>query len=111
GGPLADVQVNATSAAPVAETPLGPHRLQVGVMVQAADGSTQALFYYPSTPGDADRFDRLPATPPAPGAHGLWRDGGGALHLLLRRVAVTDVLRVRWLLSDPLGRSTEQALV
>jgi hypothetical protein len=110
GGALPDVQVDASSAAPVPETPLGPHRLQVSVVAQKADGSSSPLFIYPAATTDGDRFDKLPSAPPAANASGLWRDAAGGLHLLLRRADVADTLRVRWLLNDPLGRSTERTL-
>lgn len=114
GGGLPDAQVDATSLAPVDETPLGPHRLQVSVIAQHGDGSSSTLFTHPAVPGTADRLDQVPTVPPAPGDHGLWRataaPGQTALHLLLRRASTDDRLRVRWLLSDPLGRATERVI-
>ncbi len=115
GGPLGDVQVDATTLAPVLETPLGPHRLRVDALVEKPDGTTAPLFTHPSTPGEGDRLDALGTVPPAPGAHGIWRQPGAvsgqtALHMLLRRASVDDRLRVRVLLTDPLGRATEAVL-
>lgn len=114
GSGLPDVQVDATSLAPVDETPLGPHHLQITVIAEHADGRSDTLFSHPDIPGSADRLDRVGTTPPLPGAHGLWctpgAPGSTGLHLLLRRASVDDRLRVRWLLSDPLGRATEQVL-
>lgn len=114
GGGLPDVQVDSTTLAPVDETPLGPHRLQVSVIAQHVDGSSSTLFVHPATPGTADRLDQVATAPPAAGAHGLWRVAGApgatALRLLLRRASTDDRLRVRWLMSDPLGRATERVL-
>ncbi len=111
GGPLADAQVDATTLAPIDETPLGPHRIQVFALAQHLDGTTTDLFAYPLVPADGDRLDGVPTTPPGAGVSGLWRDtGSGALHLLLRRASTDDTLQVRFLLSDPLGRSTERVL-
>jgi hypothetical protein len=111
GGPLADVQVEATTLAPIDETPLGPHRIVVSALAQHADGTTTDLFAYPATPADGDRLDGVPTVPPATSVSGLWRDtGSGALHLLLRRASTDDTLQVRFLLSDPLGRATERLI-
>lgn len=115
GGPLPDAQIDATTLAPVDETPLGPHRLKVDVLAQHADGTITSLFSYPSTAGDADRLDRVATAPPVPGAHGVWQTAGGtpgqtALHVLVRRASTDDTLKVRFLMTDPLGRATEQLL-
>jgi hypothetical protein len=111
GGPLADAQVEATTLAPIDETPLGPHRIHVSALAQHLDGTTSSLFSYPATPADGDRLDAVRTVPPVAGVSGLWRDSGtGALHLLLRRASTDDALQVRFLLSDPLGRSTERLI-
>lgn len=115
GGALGDAQVDFTTLAPLAETELGPHRLRVEVLAEHADGSTETLFSHPAVAGDGDRLDRLDAAPPPAGAHGVWRTDGAAagqtaLHLLARRASTDDRLRVRVLLTDPLGRATERLL-
>lgn len=70
GGALTDVQIEATTLAPLAETPLGPHRLRIDVLAELPDGTTQTLFTHPPVPGDGDR---LGSTPPDPGVHGVWQ--------------------------------------
>lgn len=113
GGGAGDAQIDTTTVAPLAATPLGDHRLRADVLVEHADGSAEALFRYPANPGDDDRMQALPTNPPGAGAHGLWRTASGgatALHLLVRRASVDDQLKVRLLLTDPLGRATERVL-
>lgn len=109
-----DLLVEALTLAPVAETPLGPHRLRAEVYSVAADGHTQSLFAYPGA-DDSDRLDRLSAAAPPPGAAGLWRSPGpgpGQTRLALRvsRGPAAPGLKVRLLLTDPLGRAAEAAL-
>jgi hypothetical protein len=115
GGSLGDARIDALTLAPVAETPLGPHRVRVDVTAVHPDNSAEALFTYPAAPGGADRLDQVGTAPPGPGAHGLWREAGGApgqtaLRVLARRASIDDRLRVRVLLTDPLGRATERTL-
>lgn len=115
GGALGDARIDATSLAPVEDTPLGPHRIRVDVLAEHDDGTSAMLFTYPPTPGDGDHLNAVPTSPPAPGTHGLWRTPSGTpgqsgLHVLARRASTGDRLKIRLLLSDPLGRSTERAL-
>jgi hypothetical protein len=112
------VRIDTTSAAPVAPTPLGPHRIQAEVVVTHDDGSTDTLLRYPALPaaGTApdDAFDKCPTAAPAAGVSGLWRDAstasGTGLHLQLIRAAYPDQLAVRLRVTDPLGRLTEQTV-
>lgn len=115
GGALGDAQIETTTLAPLPPTPLGPHRLRADVLVEHDDGRAEKLYSRPAAPGGDDRLDQLPATPPAPGAHGLWQGAGTlpgqtALYLLARRASTDDRLKVRLLLIDPLGRATERVL-
>ena len=72
------------------------------------------LWRFPASSADDDRLQSLPTAAPGAGLNGLWRSadasGATALHLLVRRAAVEDALKVRWLLTDPLGRATERTL-
>lgn len=113
GGGLGDARIDSSTLAP-ADTPLGPHRLRADVLAELPDGSTTQLYQYPAAPGDDDTLASLPTTPPGAGQHGLWRDGPAAgvtaLHLLARRASTDHRLKVRLLITDPLGRITEQVL-
>jgi hypothetical protein len=115
GGGLGDAQIDGSTLAPLEATPLGDHRLRADVLAVHPDGSAELLFRHPAAPGGDDRLATLGTAPPAPGANGLWRTAGGvpgqtALHLLARRASFEDRLQVRLLLTDPLGRATEQVL-
>jgi hypothetical protein len=118
GADLLALQVDATTPAPLAETPLGPHRLRVELLAEAADGTSQVLFRHPATPGadgGADRLDRLADVAPPAGTAGVWQAPSGLpkttrLRLQARRPDATSRLRVRFLLIDPLGRASEREL-
>ncbi len=115
GGPLPDVQVDATTLAPVEATPLGPHRIRVSALIVNAAGETSTLFTYPPTATDSDQLDKVAIAAPAAGVNGIWRAASGApgttaLHVLLRRATFGDRLSVRIVLSDPLGRVTERTI-
>ncbi len=119
GADLLALQIDATTQAPVAETPLGPHRLRVELLAEAPDGSSRVLFRHPAAPGpdgSADRLDHLPELVPAPGTTGVWQAPSGApgttrLRLQCQRPDADSALRVRFLLIDPLGRSRERELL
>jgi hypothetical protein len=115
GGGLGDVQVDGSTLSPIEATPLGDHRLRADVLAVHPDGRAEMLFRHPAAPGGDDRLSALGMAPPAPGSNGLWRAAGGlpgqtALHLLARRASFEDKLQVRLLLTDPLGRASEQVL-
>lgn len=115
GGGLGDARIDSTTLAPLATTPLGDHRLRADVLVEHPDGSAETLLRHPATAGGDDRLLAIGTTPPGVGAHGLWRSSSGAagvtgLHLLVRRASTDDRLKVRLLLTDPLGRVSEQVL-
>lgn len=109
GGDPAAVLVTFASAAPVADTPVGPHVISVEALVA---GSAALV------------TERLPLSAVASAApaigSGLWREaapgpgpGPGAVRtyrLLLRRAAIGDSLAVIVRLVDPLGRSSEATL-
>jgi hypothetical protein len=116
GTPL--VRIDTSTAAPVAPTPLGPHRISAEAIVTHTDGSSEPLFRYPDVPAPGaapdDALDGCPQAAPAAGASGLWRDAPSgattALHLQLARAAYADQLAVRVRLTDPLGRLTERVV-
>ena len=115
GGPLEAVRFTFTSSAPVPDTQLGPHRLRIDIYSLASDGTPQPLFAWPSVPpggGNADgRLSVVSTTPAA--APALWQEkvaGGTQYRLLLTRPQLGDPVRVRVLLTDPLGRASEQTL-
>ncbi len=112
------VRIDTVTGAPVAPTPLGPHRVEAEVIVTQDDGTSELLFRYPAPPvpgsaPDTD-FDHCPQIAPAANASGLWRDPSTGtstdLHLQIARAAFTDQLAVRLRVTDPLGRLTEQVV-
>jgi hypothetical protein len=117
GGPLADVLLTVTSAAPVEATPLGPHRLGVDVRAVQPDDSLIRAFFYP-LPDANNRVDntleKVPTASPPPGSSGIWRQTGTVgvttYSVLVKRNSVNEALKVRILLTDPLGRATERTL-
>jgi hypothetical protein len=115
GGPLEAMRFTFTSAAPVPDTQVGPHRLRIDTYSLAPDGTPQPLFAWPPTPAGGGNPDgRLSAVPTTPAAvPALWQEkvpGGTQYRLLLTRPHLGDPLRVRVLLTDPLGRAGEQVL-
>ena len=112
-----DVTITTTTTAPVEETPLGPHRLRLEVFRVGPAGRLTSFFVWPpvpAAPGSPD--DRLAAVPTGPGRLGsqnLRRSTAGTvttLRISLRRPAASDPLRVRVMLTDPLGRARERVL-
>jgi hypothetical protein len=112
------VRIDTVTGAPVAATPLGPHRIEAEVIVTHDDETTEPLLRYPAAPAtgaapDSD-FEQCPQTAPEPGTSGLWRDPSAGtstnLHLQIARTAFTDQLAVRLRITDPLGRLTEQVV-
>ncbi len=113
GGALEAVRFTFTSTAPAPDTDLGPHRIRIEVFVVAADGSLRRLFDYPPLPptsgGPDGRLSTVPTT--AAAAPAFWREeiaGGSRYRLLVNRPNLNDTLRVHVLLTDPLGRFSEQ---
>lgn len=115
----ADARIDLTTTAPVAPTPLGPHRIEVEVITEHPGGATETTLVYPPPvlppDPDANRLERLSATAPGAGVSGAWHGatsvGTTPLRVLVRRSAFTDVLRARVRLTDPLGRVTERMLI
>ena len=114
-----DARIDLTTAAPVAPTALGPHRIEVEVIAEHADGTTSPVLRYPevstSPDPDANRLDLLATSGPTAGASTAWRGvtsgGSTPLHVMARRDAFGDGLRARIRMTDPLGRVTERTLV
>lgn len=115
----ADARFDLSTAAPVAPTALGPHRIEVEVITEHPGGSSETTFVHPAPvlppDPDANRLELLRTTGPGSGVSGAWRDATSAgttpLHVLVRRSSFTDVLRARIRLTDPLGRVTERTIV
>ena len=101
GGDPATALVSFTSAAPVADTPVGPHIISVEALV--AGGA--ALLQHKSA------LAAVAKVQPVTGS-GLWQQGGSptAYRLLLRRAAISDAVAVIVRITDPLGRTSEVTL-
>lgn len=99
GGDPAAVLLSFSSTAPVAPTPLGPHRMTV-----AATTTTGA-----SLVGLDLQLEALPVAEPATGS-GVWREEAtpGAYRILLRRASIHDAMTVIVRITDPLGRVAER---
>lgn len=113
-GALSGVRFATTSPAPVDTTPLGPHRIKVEVVAITLDGSLYPVFAYPELPAAGVPDDTLGGVPTAPGV-GLWREetaGDNRYCVLVSEDSVEDAvrIRIRILLTDPLGRTTERVL-
>ena len=112
------VRIDTTTAAPVAPTGLGPHRIEAEAIVTHGDETSETLFRHPGAPAAGatpdDTFDGCPQAAPAAGTSGLWRDAttgaSTGVHLQLARAAYGDQLAVRVRITDPLGRLTEQVV-
>jgi hypothetical protein len=117
----ANARLDFSTAAPIPDTVLGAHRIEVEVFtVDPAGGLTpvDVLGWDESTsaalPAHVASWTlaQLLASAPAPPDSGLWRDvtaaGTTPMHLLVRRPDASASLRVRVRLTDPLGRITEQ---
>ena len=116
GGALEAVRFTFTSSAPVFDTDLGPHRVCAEVFTVAAGGGLRPLFAFPPVPptsgGPDGRLSTVPTSPAA--APAFWREeiaGGSRFRLLVHRPNLNDTLRVRVLLTDPLGRASEAPLL
>lgn len=116
GGPLTDVLFSTTCSAPVETTELGSHRIKVEAIAIKPDGSLQPLYSYPATTsGGIPPDDRLESVPMAAGA-GLWREpilgssGRTRYQIRIGKGSVDDAVRLRIIITDPLGRSTEQVV-
>lgn len=106
----ANARIDFGTAAPVADTVLGPHLLEAEVLSIDAAGATTPI---PLSPGSA-ALSALPTSVPGGGVSGLWREttsaGTTPLHLLVRRSDSAASLRVRLRITDPIGRITEKVL-
>ena len=112
------VRVQFTSTAPVADTPLGPHRMRASVYTQSEEG-LNPLYQYPVFADGSLGSDRLEDITTNPGPlrrDRLWREASDTpgvvqYELRVRRPASVPALRVNVQLIDPLGRLTERSLV
>ncbi|MBD1874506.1 hypothetical protein H6F75_13520 [Nodosilinea sp. FACHB-131] len=111
-GGASSVDITWLSAAPLEPTPLGAHRLQVEAKLVDEDSSLTSLLSFPTVPGE-NTLLQVPSSPSA-AFNTLWREPGpnGTTRytLRLRRIDISDAIRVRVLLNDPLGRASEETL-
>lgn len=116
GGPIGDVLAQATIVAPVAATVLGPHRLRVEALIEAADGTLSPAVVFPAAAASGaavdDRLEAVATAPPAAGS-AIWRTPrsgaeGCVLNIRVSRPLFSTPARVRVLVTDPLGRATER---
>lgn len=106
--------IDVLTSAPVEPTPLGPHRVRVELYEIEADGRLAPMVSFPEQPG-ADALEAVPEALPVGANHGVRRAPGASagqteLHVRVRRTSTERALRGRILLTDPLGRPTEQAI-
>jgi hypothetical protein len=101
GGTALDVQLDWTTLAPLAPTPLGPHRLDV--VVREPGAADPLISYFGELSG-------APAVPPGPGDDGMWSTGPGAYRALVHRAADDVALDVSVRVVDPIGRIGAQTL-
>jgi len=102
GGDPKAVRLKWTSSAPVAPTPLGPHRLVVTIGKRNGPGEA-ALLTFTAT------LDKVGQDASAP----VWRAGDAGTvgyYAAVTRAALTDALTATVRLTDPLGRMTERFL-
>ena len=106
-----DARIDLTTAAPIADTVLGPHHLEAEALLIDAAGTVTKVAQVLAGAGP---LSALPASAPGAGDSGVWRDStaGGVtpLHLLVRRADGADRISVRVRLTDPLGRLTEKVV-
>ena len=102
----ADFVVQWTSASPRKKTPLGPHKISVRAALAGAQAKTIPLFALDST------LDQLGSAPPVTGSDVWITSAPGerpvVYRALIRRVAITDVIKFAVRITDPLGRTGEQ---
>ena len=107
-----------TSAVPVADTLLGPHRIQASVYSEGEDGLSELYRYPLSSQGQlgSDRLEDIITHPGLPLQNRLWRSASETpsvtqYQLRVRRAASRPALRVNIQLIDPLGRLAERSLL
>lgn len=103
GGAIADVLLKWTSAAPLAKTPLGHHRLSIRARRVGAPREEPPLLAFEGP------LAQLPLAQPAAGS-GAWREGAAKpaqYRALIRRIDVKDAIEISVRMTDPVGRSTE----
>ncbi|MBE7380303.1 MAG: hypothetical protein F6J95_002695 [Leptolyngbya sp. SIO1E4] len=112
------VLIRFNSSAPVATTPLGPHRIRAAVYAQPPNGRFTAVYHYPEvTPNGTvdDSLEALTTLSGLPLRNRLWRrnsttPGLTQYSLRIRRATAATALKVNVQLIDPLGRVTERTL-
>ena len=106
GGAAGDVLIKWSSPAPLRKTPVGPHTTSISATVVGAPPDAKPLIAV------AKPLASLPVTQPATGSD-AWRAGGGPpspfeYRAIVRRAAVSDVVKFSVRITDPLGRTSEQ---
>ncbi|HYN56768.1 MAG TPA: hypothetical protein VES03_06190 [Motilibacterales bacterium] len=106
----AAARIDASTTAMVADTVLGPHRLEAEVQTVDPAGVVRTVELAPAAATLAD----LPESAPGTDVSGLWREptigGVTPLRLLVRRPDETLSLRIRMRITDPLGRIDEKVI-
>jgi hypothetical protein len=98
-----DVLLKWTSAAPIAKTPLGHHRITIRAKRVGAPAEEAPLVAIDSP------LVELPTTQPASGS-GAWRVDGtkpAQYRAMVRRADIADAVEVSIRITDPVGRSSE----
>lgn len=104
GGPMTDVLLKWSSAAPVPKTSIGNHTLSIRARRVGAPPEEVAMLAYEGS------LSQLPIAQPATGSS-AWRDAVSAkpvqYQALIRRATINDALEISVRITDPVGRSTE----
>lgn len=107
GGPgPADFVVQWNCSSPIKKTPLGPHKIAVRAELAGAPAKTDPVFALDST------LDQLGTTAPA-GVSGVWIVSAPGVspvvyRALIKRAAITDIIKFAVRITDPIGRTGEQ---
>jgi hypothetical protein len=109
GGAPELVRIATASAAPVAAGELGAHRMQLEAYALPPGGGARLLASWPPLGADGS-LAAIPASAPVGALSRSDAAGGSSYAITLQRDDVNDALRLIWLLTDPLGRTTERMI-